>query len=52
MKEVKIKIAGKQYKVEIAETELEHEQGLQNKESLDSDKGLLFIFEDEQNRSF
>lgn len=52
MKEIKIKIAGNQYKVEVAETDLEHEKGLQGKESLDSDKGMLFVFEDEQNRSF
>lgn len=52
MKEVKIKIAGKQYKVEVAETEDEHEVGLQNRTELASDKGMLFIFEDEENRSF
>lgn len=52
MKEIKIKIAGKQYKVEVAETDLEHEKGLQGRTELDSDKGMLFSFEDEQNRSF
>ena len=52
MKEIKIKIAGKQYKVELAETDDEHEKGLQGKKELDSDKGMLFSFEDEQNRSF
>lgn len=52
MKEIKIKIAEKQYKVEVAETDAEHEQGLQNRTELDSSSGMLFTFDDEQNRSF
>lgn len=40
-----IKIGNKNYTVEIAETEEQKIQGLQNKESLKEDEGLLFIFD-------
>lgn len=52
MKKVKIKIADKQYNVELAETPEEHELGLQNRKELASDEGMLFIFEEEESRSF
>ena len=52
MKEVKIIIGNKIYKVELAETESEHELGLQNREKLESDEGMLFVFEDEEERGF
>lgn len=48
MKEVKIKIADKEYKVLIAETEEERTQGLSNVESMDDDEGMLFIMPKDQ----
>lgn len=52
MKEVKIKIAEKQYKVKLAETEETHKNGLQNIEHLPEDEGMLFVFDEEEIRSF
>ena len=48
MKEVKIEIADKEYKVLIAETEEERAQGLGNVESMDDDEGMLFIMPEDQ----
>lgn len=48
MKEVKIEIADKEYKVLIAETEEERTQGLGNVESMDDDEGMLFIMPEGQ----
>lgn len=48
MKEVKIEIADKEYKVLIAETEEERTQGLGNVESMDDDEGMLFIMPEDQ----
>jgi uncharacterized membrane protein (UPF0127 family) len=48
MKEVKIEIADKEYKVLIAETEEERIQGLGNVESMDDDEGMLFIMPEGQ----
>ena len=48
MKELNIKIADKEYKVKVAETEEEHENGLMNVESLKDDEGMLFIYEEIQ----
>lgn len=48
MKEVKIEIADKEYKVLIAETEEERIQGLGNVESMDDDEGMLFIMPEDQ----
>lgn len=42
---MKISINNKIYNVEIAETEEEKRKGLQNKESLKEDEGMLFIFD-------
>lgn len=43
MKEILIEIADKEYKVLVAETEEEREQGLSNVESMDDDEGMLFV---------
>lgn len=48
MKEVKIEIADKEYKVLIAETEEERTQGLGNVESMDDNEGMLFIMPEDQ----
>ena len=48
MKEVKIEIADKEYKVLIAKTEEERIQGLGNVESMDDDEGMLFIMPEDQ----
>ena len=48
MKEVKIEIADKEYKVLIAETEEERTQGLGNVESMHDDEGMLFIMPEDQ----
>lgn len=50
MKEVKIEIADKEYKVLIAETEEERIQGLGNVESMDDDEGMLFIMPEDQSQ--
>ncbi len=42
----------KTIKVEIAKTELQHERGLMFRKKLNPDQGMLFIFTDEQTRSF
>lgn len=47
MQEVKIHIANKTYVVQLAETDEQKEKGLQNIQQLDEDKGMLFIFDDE-----
>lgn len=46
MKEAIIEIADKKYKVLIAETDSEKEQGLSNIKSLNSDEGLIFNYSD------
>ena len=48
MKEIKIEIADKEYKVLVAESEEEREQGLSNVESMDDDEGMLFIMPEDQ----
>ena len=47
MKKVKIHIANKTYKVDLAETEEQQEKGLQNVKELPEDDGMLFIFDPE-----
>lgn len=47
MKEVKINITGKQYIVKLAQTDSEKETGLQNVTELPENKGMLFVFNDE-----
>ena len=48
----KITVAGKVITVEIAETERQHERGLMRRESLGKDQGMLFVFNEDQPRSF
>ena len=48
MKEVKVHIAGKTYKVQIAETDEDKEKGLQGVTELAEDAGMLFTFDDEE----
>lgn len=40
------------FKVELAQTDHERAQGLMYRESMSDDAGMLFIFDDEQPRSF
>lgn len=47
MKEIKINIGNRQYKVKVAETEEQQEKGLQNIESLPYNEGMLFIIEND-----
>lgn len=39
-----VSIDGKQFKVELARTDAEREKGLMNRDNLDADVGMLFIF--------
>lgn len=48
MKETIIEIADKEYKVLVAESEVEREQGLSNVESMNDNEGMLFIMPDGQ----
>lgn len=48
MKQIKVKINDKTYTVDLAVEEKDLEEGLQNKPKLDDDKGMLFIFEDDE----
>lgn len=50
MKETLIEIADKEYKVLVAETEKEREQGLSNVESMDNDEGMLFVMPEDQDQ--
>jgi uncharacterized membrane protein (UPF0127 family) len=46
MEESKIRIGDKKYLVQVAYTDNEKEQGLQNKTELAEDAGMLFIFDE------
>lgn len=48
MKKTVIEIADKKYKVLVAESEKEREQGLSNVESMDDDEGMLFVMPEGQ----
>ena len=50
MKETLIEIADKEYKVLVAETEKEREQGLSNVESMDNNEGMLFVMPEDQDQ--
>jgi uncharacterized protein len=43
---------GKKIYIEIADSKVEHENGLMFRESLDKDKGMFFIFDDSAIRYF
>lgn len=47
MKEIKIEIAGKGYKVKLAETDEQQKQGLQDVTELADNEGMLFVFDEE-----
>lgn len=47
-----IVLAQKTLKVEVAESDKQHEQGLMFRKNLGKDEGMLFIFKDESIRSF
>ena len=47
-----IEIGGKQYKVELAETEAEKEEGLQGIKKLPNDQGMLFVYDKPQTVGF
>lgn len=48
MKDLNIKIGDKEYKVKVAETELQHETGLMGETDLKQDEGMLFIYDEVQ----
>lgn len=52
MNKVKIWIGSKEFQVELAETEEQQEQGLQNRDALPENEGMLFVFEEEEPRFF
>lgn len=52
MKKIKIQIADKVYKVELATTEQEHEDGLQGRSELKDGTGMLFVFDENETRGF
>lgn len=47
-----VKLAGKQFKVKIAETPREMQKGLSHKNSLCQNCGMLFVFEEEKHPKF
>ena len=47
MEKVNILIGGKYYKVELAQTDEDKEQGLQEKTELAPDEGMLFLFSED-----
>ena len=49
---MKIEIGDKEYEVSLATTEEEREQGLQGKEELKDNEGMLFVFDEPQQVSF
>lgn len=49
---VKITIGDKKYKVEIADTPEKQKKGLMGRESLPSDQGMLFIYDEPQDVSY
>ena len=49
---VTVEINGHIIRAELAQTPEEHYRGLSNREALDPDRGLLFIFEDSSRKSF
>lgn len=52
MEEINIRIASKEYKVQVAETEEDKEKGLQGIENLPENEGMLFIFDNPEEVSF
>ena len=48
----KMTIGKKSYNLEVARTETEQEKGLMKRDSMPQDHGMIFVFPDEQMRSF
>jgi len=51
-KSSEIQIGSKKITVELAETPAQHQKGLMYRETLEKDKGMLFIFDKEETLSF
>lgn len=47
-----VELGGKSFSVEIADTQQKQALGLMYRDSMDADKGMLFIFPNEARRSF
>lgn len=52
MKKIKIQIANRIYTVELAESEQDHEEGLQGRETLKENEGMLFVFSEDDEKNF
>lgn len=52
MKQLKLEINDKEYNVLVAETEEEKERGLQDVVELESNEGMLFVYDEPQELSF
>ena len=52
MKEIKIEIGSKEYTVKLAESDEDHDKGLQGVTELPENKGMLFIFSEPDEISF
>lgn len=52
MKEIKIEIGSKEYTVKLAESDEDHDKGLQGITELPENKGMLFIFSEPDEISF
>lgn len=50
MERVLVEIGNKQYKCKVAKNEEDRRKGLMNVERLPSDEGMLFVWEEEENR--
>ena len=47
-----VELGGKRYTVEVADTDDERARGLMFRDSMDTDKGMLFVFERDEPRAF
>ena len=52
LKTVKMFIGNETFIIELAKTDKERRTGLMNRKTLEENRGMLFVFEDEQKRSF
>ena len=52
LEEASMKIKGHELTVELAKTAGDRQTGLMNREEMDADRGMLFIFEEEAPRNF
>jgi len=52
MNKINVTIGNKEYLVELAETDEQREEGLQNKEKLADNEGMLFIYNEEKELNF